>query len=61
MIDYQRFLEIMNAQNFTSKSTSNLEDNWNWPLEMIKKIKNWFKNQSIFSFLFITFLKFYFI
>ena len=44
MIDYQRFLEIMNAQNFTSKSTSNLEDNWNWPLEMIKKIKNWFKN-----------------
>lgn len=44
MIDYQRFLEVMN-KSASFKEVK--EDNWDWQLETLEKIRRWYRGQNI--------------
>ncbi|KAL4466773.1 hypothetical protein ABPG74_010370 [Tetrahymena malaccensis] len=45
MIDYQRFLEVINKPiNFKQEIK---EDNWDWQFEMLEKMRKWYKTQNL--------------
>lgn len=46
MVDYQSFLNVLKRTPVTIKEVR-VEDNFNWELEMVQKIKEWIQNESI--------------